>query len=205
MEWVRRGGDWEKIPHFPSWNRCSNTLSTCFSGHRSFQVPGDDNRLKQWHNQDTPMNPAFICRKKALRDSKTIRLLIELVPHSDPAVSPRWDLCVWDTKKGWQLMEHADRRCTGAAIYRSRLSKWFLRLPPWVKPNGRKELCKRLTGVNHSGLVATMYRACGINKWMTGYGKELLPDIPIEWHTHTHSRPATEEKCYCPPVYGSVG
>lgn len=99
MEWVRRGGDWEKIPHFPSWNRCSNTLSTCFSGHRSFQVPGDDNRLKQWHNQDTPMNPAFICRKKALRDSKTIRLLIELVPHSDPAVSPRWDLCVWDTSK----------------------------------------------------------------------------------------------------------
>lgn len=93
------GGIGKKIPHFPSWNRCSNTLSTCFSGHRSFQVPGDDNRLKQWHNQDTPMNPAFICRKKALRDSKTIRLLIELVPHSDPAVSPRWDLCLWDTSK----------------------------------------------------------------------------------------------------------
>lgn len=93
------GGGWGKIPHFPSWNRCSNTLSTCFSGHRLFQVPGDDNRLKQWHNQDTPMNPAFICRKKALRDYKTIRLLIELVPHSDPAVSPRWDRCVWDTSK----------------------------------------------------------------------------------------------------------
>lgn len=166
------GGDWEKIPHFPSWNRCSNTLSTCFSGHRSFQVPGDDNRLKQWHNQDTPMNPAFICRKKALRDSKTIRLLIELVPHSDPAVSPRWDLCVWDTSKdGSYLPESAVKMISAIA--------------PWVKPNGRKELCKRLTGVNHSGLVATMYRTCGINKWMTGYGKELLPDIPIEWHTHT--------------------
>lgn len=65
--------------------------------------------------------------------------------------------------------------------------KMISAIAPWVKPNGRKELCKRLTGVNHSGLVATMYRACGINKWMTGYGKELLPDIPIEWHTHTHT------------------
>lgn len=104
------GGNWEKIPHFPSWNRCSNTLSTCFSGHRSFQVPGDGNRLKQWHNQDTPTNPAFICRKKALRDSKTIRLLIELVPHSDLAVSPRWDLRVWDTSKNgrwWSMRTDA--------------------------------------------------------------------------------------------------
>lgn len=65
--------------------------------------------------------------------------------------------------------------------------KMISAIAPWVKPNGRKELCKRLTGVNHSGLVATMYRTCGINKWMTGYGKELLPDIPIEWHTHTHT------------------